>query len=66
MDENLIKLVGACIAPKADKRPASSAALIEQINAAHLEVSNAASEEFGPQLVASKGNEELQKTLQQQ
>ena len=40
--------------------------LIEQINAAHLEVSNAASEEFGAQLASAKGNEELQKTLQQQ
>ena len=40
--------------------------LIEQINAAHLEVSIAASEEFGPQFVGSKGNDELQKRLQQE
>ena len=40
--------------------------LIEQINAAHLEVANAASEEFGAQLASAKGNEDLQKSLQQQ
>lgn len=40
--------------------------LIEQINAAHLEVSKAASDEFGPQLTGAKGNEDLQKSLQQQ
>jgi len=40
--------------------------LIEQINAAHLEVSTAASEEFGAQFASAKGNEDLQKSLQQQ
>lgn len=40
--------------------------LIEQINAAHLEVTKAASEEFGPQFASSKGNDELQKRLQQE
>lgn len=40
--------------------------LIEQINAAHLEASNAASAEFAAQLAAAKGNEESQKSLQQQ
>lgn len=40
--------------------------LIEQINAAHLEVTKAASEEFGPQFVSAKGNDELQKRLQQE
>ena len=40
--------------------------LIEQINAAHLEVSTAASEEFATQLTSAKGNEDLQKSLQQQ
>jgi hypothetical protein len=40
--------------------------LIEQINAAHLEVSKAAAEEFGTQFASAKGNEELQKSLQQQ
>ncbi|MBC7817913.1 MAG: hypothetical protein IAG10_13560 [Planctomycetaceae bacterium] len=40
--------------------------LIEQINAAHLEVSKAAAEEFSTQLVSAKGNEDLQKSLQQQ
>ncbi len=40
--------------------------LIEQINAAHLEVSKAAADEFGVQFTTAKGNEDLQKTLQQQ
>lgn len=40
--------------------------LIEQINAAHLEVTNAASDEFGPQLTGAKGNDDLQKRLQQE
>ena len=40
--------------------------LIEQINAAHLEVSKAAADEFAVQLTSSKGNEDLQKSLQQQ
>lgn len=40
--------------------------LIEQINAAHLEVTKAAADEFGPQLVGAKGNEDLQKRLQQE
>ena len=40
--------------------------LIEQINAAHLEVSKAASEEFAVQLTSAKGNDDLQKSLQQQ
>ncbi len=40
--------------------------LIEQINAAHLEVTTAASEEFGSQFAGSKGNDELQKRLQQE
>jgi Protein kinase domain len=34
--ENLIRLVGACVAPKADKRPASAVVLVEQINAANV------------------------------
>jgi hypothetical protein len=34
--EDLIRLLGACIAPKADKRPASAAVLVEQINAAKV------------------------------
>jgi serine/threonine protein kinase len=34
--EALIKLLGACVAPKADKRPASAAVLVEQIQAAHV------------------------------
>lgn len=40
--------------------------LIEQINAAHLEITTAASEEFAVQLTSAKGNDDLQKTLQQQ
>jgi Spy/CpxP family protein refolding chaperone len=40
--------------------------LIEQINAAHLEVTKAASDEFGPQLTGAKGNDDLQKRLQQE
>ena len=40
--------------------------LIEQINAAHLEVSKAAADEFAVQLTSSKGNDDLQKSLQQQ
>lgn len=40
--------------------------LIEQINAAHLEVTKAAADEFGPQLVGAKGNDDLQKRLQQE
>lgn len=40
--------------------------LIEQINAAHLEVTKAAADEFGPQLVGAKGNADLQKRLQQE
>jgi serine/threonine protein kinase/outer membrane protein assembly factor BamE (lipoprotein component of BamABCDE complex) len=34
--EALIKLLGACVAPKADKRPASAVVLVEQINAANV------------------------------
>jgi serine/threonine protein kinase len=34
--EALIKLLGACVAPKADKRPASAVALVEQIQAANV------------------------------
>ena len=40
--------------------------LIEQINAAHLEVSKAAAEEFSVQLTSAKGNDDLQKRLQQE
>ncbi|MGD6027678.1 hypothetical protein QUV00_22665, partial [Xanthomonas citri pv. citri] len=40
--------------------------LIEQINAAHLEAATAANAEFEGQLTMAKGNEELQKSLQQQ
>lgn len=40
--------------------------LIEQINAAYLEVTTSASEEFAPQFASSKGNDDLQKQLQQQ
>ena len=40
--------------------------LIEQINAAHLEVSKAAADEFAVQLTSSKGNDDVQKSLQQQ
>lgn len=40
--------------------------LIEQINAAHLEVTKAAAEEFAVQLTSAKGNDDLQKSLQQQ
>jgi Spy/CpxP family protein refolding chaperone len=40
--------------------------LIEQINAAYLEVTTSANEEFAPQFASSKGNDELQKQLQQQ
>ncbi len=40
--------------------------LIEQINAAHLEASNAAVAEFAGQLASAKGNEDLWKSLQQQ
>lgn len=40
--------------------------LIEQINAAHLEATTAANAEFEGQLTMAKGNEELQKSLQQQ
>jgi hypothetical protein len=36
--EYLIRLVGACFAPKADKRPASAVVLIDQINAANVPV----------------------------
>lgn len=45
---------------------AEQRALIDQINAAHQEVLNAVNEEFGPQFVAAKGNDDLQKSLQQQ
>jgi len=38
-------------------------ALIDRINAVHLEVSKAVSEEFQPQLVASKGDDQLQERL---
>jgi hypothetical protein len=40
--------------------------LIEQINAAHLEITKAAADEFGPQLTSAKGNDDLQKRLQQE
>ena len=40
--------------------------LIEQINAAHLEVSKAGSDEFSVQLTTAKGNDDLQKSLHQQ
>lgn len=40
--------------------------LIEQINAAHLEVTKAAAEEFSVQLTSAKGNDDLQKRLQQE
>lgn len=45
---------------------AEQRALIEQINAAHLEVSKAAADEFSVQLTSAKGNDDLQKSLQQQ
>jgi serine/threonine protein kinase len=34
--EGLARLLGACISPKAEKRPASAAVLVEQINAANV------------------------------
>jgi serine/threonine protein kinase len=34
--EALVRLLGACIAPKAEKRPASAVVLVEQINAANV------------------------------
>ncbi len=34
--EDLIRLLGSCIAPKADKRPANAAVLVEQVNDANV------------------------------
>jgi serine/threonine protein kinase len=34
--EELVRLLGACIAPRAEKRPASAAVLVEQIKAANV------------------------------
>ena len=34
VSEDLVRLIGACLAPKAEKRPASAVALVEQIKAA--------------------------------
>ncbi len=36
VDETLIRLLGACFAPKAEKRPANAAALVQQINDANV------------------------------
>ncbi len=36
--DDLIRLLGACVAPRAEKRPANAAALVEQINAANLPI----------------------------
>jgi hypothetical protein len=36
VSEDLVRLIGACIAPKAEKRPASAVALVERIKAADM------------------------------
>ncbi len=36
VSEDIIRLVGACLAPKAEKRPATAGALVEQIDVANL------------------------------